>query len=258
MRKLINRDTLRKVKYQVTSKSKAAYQFGKARYQKLNKKQRIALFSGVGLIALFLIVLGISSPANKAKPKTDYPMNFETPATAKPSSDQPVSPLKVGNSQQSNNAELRTELNSLKTSSQAQLAALQSQLQSMQSNMGSLASQQDIQQLQQSVSTPNKTLLGKVDNLQDSVQQIVKQTAKKTWVNPQTVNQYFRLVAVQGFSDGMRAIIDVDGNQTTLSANEICPACRGWTLQSMDFANQAAVFSKQANKQTLYVKLQAN
>ncbi|PIQ43234.1 MAG: hypothetical protein COV52_01835 [Gammaproteobacteria bacterium CG11_big_fil_rev_8_21_14_0_20_46_22] len=258
MKKLFNRDTLRKMKYQVSTKSKTAYQFGKARYQKLNKKQRIALFSGVGLIALFLIVLGVSSPANKPKPKSDYPVNFETKAQVNPQADQKPALLSVANSNQSNNAELRAELNSLKASSSEQLQALQSQLQSMQSNMGSLASQQDIQQLQQSVSAPNKTLLGKVDNLQGSVQEIIKQTAKKTWVDPQTVNKYFRLVAVQGFSDGMRAIIDVDGNQATLSSNEICPACRGWTLQKMDFANQSAVFSKQGNKQTLYVKLQAN
>jgi len=255
MKKFVTKASLQRAKYQIINKSHFAYQFCKVRYQRLNKRQRIVLFSGVGLIALFLIVLGISQSANKVKSKTDYPVNFETQALkSKDNSSSDLTVVKPSNDSQ----QLQAQLNQLKSSSSEQMQALQAQLQSMQSSMSSLASQQDVQQLQQSVSKPNQALLGKVDNLQDSVKQIVEQTAKKTWVDPSQVQKYFRLVAVQGFSDGMRTIIDVDGNQTTLSSNEICPACRGWVLQNMDFANQSAVFSKQTNGQTLYVKLQAN
>jgi flagellar basal body-associated protein FliL len=259
MKKYLHPDTLRKLKYRASMKGKITYQFCKACYQKLNKKQRTVLFSSNGLIALLLIVFGSSSIfVSNSQPKTDYPVKFETKAAVKQQAHQIVSRLKVESASQNNNAKLQAELNSLKVSSSAELQALRSQLQSMQSDIGSLASQQNIQQLQQAVAKPNKALLGKIDTIQNSVQTIIKQTAKKIWVNPQTIRQYFRLVAVQGFSDGMRAIIDVDGNQATLSVNETCPACRGWALQSMDFANQTAVFSKQANHQTLYVRLHAN
>ena len=153
---------------------------------------------------------------------------------------------------------LQNQLDRLKQSSSKKMQALQVELQIMQSRISLLASKNDVQKLQQTVSEPNSTLLGKMNNLQDSVQKVIAQTAEKTWVDPTTVQKYFRLVAVQGFSDGMRAIIDIDGNQTTLTTNEICPACRGWVLQKMSFANQSAVFSKQTDSRVFYVKLQGN
>lgn len=262
---LISKEALLKIKHQLISQSKTVYEFAKAYYQKLNKRQRIVLFSGVGVIALLLISLSfIHSPTKitkikTAKAKTDYPV-FETKAI--------TTPIAKHVSQLSNNipsmnnqdsySTLLVQLDQIKSLYSQQLKSVQDELQRLQSNMSSLASQQDVDALQQTVAEPNKALLGKVDHLQNSVQIIIKQTAQKTWVNPKSVEQYFKLVAVQGFSDGMRAIIDVDGNQTVLSSQEICPVCRGWILQTMDFANQNAVFTKTVNGQQFYVKLAAN
>ncbi len=262
-----------KIKRRMIIQSRMTYRFAKFRYRQLNKRQRIVLFSCISIIALLLISLSfIPSPAKTKKIKTaklntNYSV-FEKKAI------KPVNTVAAKNAPNlknlknisstndinalDNNTRLQAQFDQLKSLSNLQFKRVQNKLQSLQSNMSSLASQQDVRALQQSVAAPNKALLGKVDHLQNSVQTIIKQTAKKTWVNSKTVEQYFRLVAIQGFSDGMRAIIDVDGNQTVLSSREICPVCRGWILQSMDFTNQNAVFAKTTNNKHLYVKLQAN
>ncbi|MCW5588115.1 MAG: hypothetical protein KIT27_00495 [Legionellales bacterium] len=254
----LNKDAINKLKHQIKLKSRLIYQFFKTAYQKLNKQQRIALSIVVGLIILLLIVIGLSSGSDIAKKSTSnnrYPVRFET----QPLNKQQNKTVNPENSIiAANNAKFQAQLDQLKAISSAQYAAVKNQLQSIQSSMSSLASQQDVQQLKQNVSAPDEQLLGKVNSLQSSVQKIIKQTEKKTWVTPQSVERYFRLVAVQGFSDGMRTIIDVDGNQTTLSVEQICPACRGWALQSMNFSQQSAIFSKQVGNQILYVKLRAN
>ncbi len=236
------------------------YQLSKITYQKINKKQRIVLsIIVVGLILLLFIVIGLSSGTDivkKPTSKNSYPVHFETQPLSKPQNKITVDP--ENSNLAANNVKFQAQLDQLKAFSNAQYAAVKGQLQAIQSSMSSLASQQDVQQLKQTVSAPDEQLLGKVNSLQSSVQKIIKQTKKKTWATPQSVERYFRLVAVQGFSDGMRAIIDVNGNQTTLSVKQICPACRGWELQSMNFTNQSAVFSKHVDNQILYVKLQAN
>lgn len=255
----MNKDAINKLKYQIKLKLRLIYQFAKTTYQKLNKQQRIALSIVVGLILLLLIVIGLSSGSDIAKKptsKNSYPVRFETQSPNKQKNKITINPENSNVS--SKNINFQAQLNQLKAISNVQYAAVKDQLQAIQSSMSSLASQQDVQQLKQNVSAPNEQLLGKVNSLQNSVQKIIKQTEKKTWVTPQSVERYFRLVAVQGFSDGMRAIIDVDGNQTTLSVEQICPACRGWVLHSMNFASQSAIFSKQIGNQILYVKLRAN
>jgi|GEM_PF-1964249 mRNA-degrading endonuclease HigB of HigAB toxin-antitoxin module len=254
MKKPINKETLKKAKDQIAQKSKIAYRLIKARYQKLNKRQRIALFAGNGAIILFFIALGISHHSSRARSTTAYPINFEAKSqVVKKPSAQPV--IIKPNTQ---TLQLQSQLNDVKQDSSEQYNTMRAQLQTIQSNMSSLASEEGMQQLQKSITEPNKTLLGKMNHLQGSLKTIMKQTAKKTWVNPKTVEQSFRLVAVQGFSDGMRAIINVSGNQMTLSTHEISPACQGWVLQTMDFSNQSAVFAKQTKDQRLFVKLQAN
>ncbi|MDP1574339.1 MAG: hypothetical protein Q8L78_05360 [Coxiellaceae bacterium] len=260
MNNLINRDTLLNIKYQAVEKIRNYYTFIKLQAQNLNKRQRVVLFSCVGLIILLVLVFSFIYSSHHVKSKTNYPVHFETlqKTIQKPKiATQPVSSV-VNSVEKNNDDKLQVGLNKLETSSNKQMQALQIELQIMQSRLTSLASQDDIQKLQQTVSKPNQMLLGKMNSLQNSVQKVVAQTAKKTWVDPVTVQKYFHLVAVQGFSDGMRTIIDVDGNQTALSKNEICPVCRGWVLQHMNFSNQSAVFSKQSAQQTLYVKLQTN
>ncbi len=255
MKQFINNDVLLKIKHQIITKLRTTYEFAKLHYQRLSKRQRIVLLTIIGVIVLLSIAMCLSHSPEKTKLNAGYPV-FATKkaATSKQlnNSNIPLAP------NTNNNAKLQVQLGQLKSLSNQQFKTVQDKLQTIQTNMSSLASQQDVQQLQQTVAEPNKTLLGKVDHLQNSVQTIIKQTAKKTWVNTKTVELYFRLAAVQGFSDGMRAIIDVDGNQTALSSREICPVCRGWILQSMDFANQSAVFAKTTDNQRLYVKLQTN
>lgn len=227
----------------------------KNNYNNANKFQKVALFTGVGVAGAILISLSFGSGRVNHHKIKDYPVQFET--TAKPM----VSPtLSKGiNSIQSpakSNIDLtplQNQLNQVKESSDQEFNALKDQLSVMQSNMSGLASQNDLQQLQDTITQPNPTLLGKVDTLQTSVQKIIQQTAKVKFVNPKEVEKYFKLVAVQGFSDGMKVIVDVNGNQTALSLNEDCPACRGWRLKNMDFSNQSATFEKGKN---IFVKLQ--
>ena len=239
---------------QVKQIMRQEYQRGMVVYKQLSNKQRIVLFTGIGVIFLLFIAMSMGGGAKKPASSSKPPVYFDTkmPVPSKPIM-QSITP--VANHQA---VQIQSQLSAVKQAAQQQYAAMNTQLQAMQSNMSSLASQRDMQALQQAVTAPNKALANKMDSLQSSVQTIVKQTEKKTWVNPKMVEEYFRLVAVQGFSDGMRTIIDVDGNQTTLSIHEICPACRGWVLQNMNFSNQSAVFAKQGDGQQQYVKLQAN
>ena len=260
MSKLINRNIFLNIKYKAIEKIGNFYAVIKLQYQKLNKRQCVIFFSCAWLIILLFLAFTISCSPHHLKSKTNFRVHFETvKKIIKKSKISKRLPSSVFNSAEKNNDEkLQTGINNLEKSSSKQMQAMQVELQIMQSRLTSLASQDDIQKLQQTVSKPNQMLLGKMNILQSSVQKIVAQTAKKTWVDPVTVQKYFHLVAVQGFSDGMRTIIDVDGNQTALSKNEICPVCRGWVLQHMNFSNQSAVFSKQAAQKTLYVKLQTN
>ena len=255
MKKCIKKDTFNKMKYQIILKTCRVHVFARTRYQKLNKRQRIVLFSGFGVIVLLIIIIGMSVSPEKTKSNNNYPVNFETIMPVAKQVHVKADTPAVNNKQ---SVQLQLALNQVKENSKQQYESMKKQLQTIQSNMVPLASQQNIAQLKQTLSQPNQTLLGKLDTLQNVVRKIVKQTAKKAWVDPKVVQKYFRLVAIQSFSDGMRAVIDIDGNQTTLNINEVCPACRGWTLQSMDFFNQSGVFVKRLNKQTFYVKLQAN
>lgn len=258
MNNLINRDILSNFKNKLIKNLKVFYQLIKLCSKKPTKRQCIVLFSSNGLIALFFVMVCVSHFSDYHKLKNNHPVHFETTNKVVRKPNIKIQIQSPENTRKRDDKKLYAQLNQLEKSSNKQMQALRIQLQIMQSRFSSLASQDDIEKLQKTVSKPNGMLLGKMNNLQNSVQKIVQQTAKKTWVDPTTVQKYFHLVAVQGFSDGMRTIIDVDGNQTTLSKNEICPVCRGWVLQKMSFANQSAVFSKQKNAQTIYVKLRTN
>jgi hypothetical protein len=218
MKNRMNKEILQKIKFHIITKMNSAYQFTNFYYQKLNKRQRRVL-SAIGFILLLVVLMAVGSLFIKHQSNADYPVQFQTKATVKnvlPS--KPSSPTVVGN-----DMKLQNQLDALKVSSSQQFQAMQEQLQMIQSSLSSLPSFQDIQQWQLQSDEPNKALLNKVSDLQNTMQKIVKQTAEKIWVNPKVVEKYFRLIAVQGFSDGMRAIVDIDGNQTTLSVHELCP-----------------------------------
>ncbi len=259
MRHYIDKERIDTIKHHLIKQYKAVYHYVKTRYQSLNRtlnrKQRIGFVLSVGLILLTLVIFSVSHHAHKVLPKSTYPIHFEHKTD---SVDKLNNKLTLSDMNQERTVKWQSQLNQLEAATNQQYRLLKTQLQTIRSNMDSLASQRDVLQLQQTMGKPNKALLNKVVSLQQSVQKIVQQTAKKVWINPRSVERYFRLVAIQGFSDGMRAIIDVDGHQTALSRREICPACRGWVLQRLDFANQSAVFSKHTSKHSLYVKLQAN
>ncbi len=234
----------------VLMQSKRIWQLARQFYFSLNSRQRLAALAGSVFIVLLLFIIILSGTSSKKE--NAYPVHFEMKSNAV-KTEQPIVQNQTNSAQQ-----LQVQLNQLETASAQQYDLVKAQLREIQNNMSSLASTQDVSALQQAVSQPNDALLNKVDDLQSSVKTIIKQTAQKTWVDPKVVEKYFRLVAIQGFSDGMRTIIDVDGNQMTLSIHEICPACRGWILNSMDFSNQSAVFVKPFNNQLRYVKLTAN
>ncbi len=261
-----------KVKYRVIAFAKkmiVLYQIIRSRLQgiliKLTRKQRIRLYIGVGFFVIIVMILIAGYFMTKATSTQHDAIHFEThPIQLNKQVIQddlnnydgkPHHKLTVNSDDDS---ALKSEFDVLKSAAFQQFNDLHIQLQAMQASLATLPSQQDMQQLQQTVAQPNPDLLGKINHLQQSMQLIVNQTAKQSWVAPGLVEKYFRLAAIQGFSDGMRAIIDVDGNQTVLSINESCPACRSWRLKTLDFTNQSAVFSKQVSKQTLYVKLQTN
>lgn len=154
--------------------------------------------------------------------------------------------------------QLEKVLADVKDNSAQQYETILQQLEEIKKSFPALASAGDIQKLQDYFSKPNVVLLSKIDDLHKQIQKIIQQTSQEQFVNPETVERYFRLAAVQGFSDGMRAVIDVDDNQTVLSINEVCPACHGWLLKRLDFANQSAVFEKNQNNQIFYAELKAD
>lgn len=209
---------------------------------KIGDKKRALII----IIALPLLLFVIGIVIISSHHSDQYPVHF-----AKPNS---VVKLTKQTRPHILPAKLTQEINQVKSDSEQHYQQLQDQLNAIVNKLSVLASNQSVSQLQQSVTTPNPTLLGKMNNLQDDVKTIIHQTAKKVFLNPKVVNHYFQLVAIQGFSDGMRAIIDIDGNQTTLGINEVCPACRGWSLTSMDFTKQTATFENQHHQ---FVVLQA-
>ncbi|MBX9706089.1 MAG: hypothetical protein K2Q14_04780 [Gammaproteobacteria bacterium] len=250
------REKLNLIKLYIKNISQSVYQLLKTYSHKLNKRQKIASVVLASVIVFVLLIVTLVHHRlhyEEKAVKSDYPVNFET---------QPVAPVSKQTAEMQTltdkHEQLASQLSQLTDVSSEQYQSVKHQLETLQTNMASLASQQDVKQLQQTLQTPNTQLLTAVNGLQTSVQTVIKQTAKKSWVEAKTVEHYFRLVAVQGFSDGMRVIIDVDGNQTVLSQNQVCRVCRGWVLHSMDFTNQSAVFTKKENDQMLYAKLQAN
>ena len=224
--------------------------------QKLHWSQVIVLIAVFLAIVLTLLALSLNKHRSVAQTgKEDSRLYWEGKTKATPKNEQVVDSF--ADPQAMVISQLQLQLKEIQDNTNTQLMALKQQLSTLQSGISTVASQNDVEQLQATLATPNPMLLGKVDTLQTSIQKIIQQTAKVQFVDPHTVGKYFQLVAVQGFSDGMRAIIDVNGNQTTLSVNEVCPACRGWTLTSMDFSNQTATFEKNDGLQDQYVKLQA-
>ncbi len=252
MKHNINKENLSRLLEQVGLKLKKIYHFLKSHLLKINSCLFIPLFA----ITFFIVVISITIYNNKKHDvNATHPVKFEihTPIKIHPSLQQ-----NINTDNARHIAQLQKQLADVEANSAQYYQTINVKLQQLQSTMTRLASQHEVKQLQQQFNQPNPTLLGKVNSLQGWVQEILQQTAVKRWVDPSVVGRYFHLAAVQGFSDGMRAIIDVDGNQTALSVNEICPACRGWRLKSMDFSNQSAVFYKNHNNMLFLVKLQAN
>jgi mRNA-degrading endonuclease HigB of HigAB toxin-antitoxin module len=234
----------------------------KSYYKKLTKRQRMLIFPIIGILLLLILSFSIFHTAKKSAPMNTHSITFQKPSMIlNHQRNNSIKQIPIASFHPTNTREdnaLTNQIKQLKSLSNKQIQALQSQLQAIKINLSTLASQGDMQQLQQALSQPNPALASKIDRLQKAIQKLAAQTTKKTWVDPKQIEHYFRLIAIQGFSDGMRAIIDVNGNQTTLSVNEICPACRGWVLKKMNFDQQQAVFYKKLPHQKLYVQLQAN
>lgn len=233
-------------------------------YFRLTKKQRFGLVLA-GIVVLLLLVIGFSKSSSA---RVKYGFNKSSPVyfEKKPRIDHRLqqaleeSKLKMLRTANLHDGDrLKAQIDGLQSVLNQQYMAMKNQLAGIAGSLSSLSTQQavNVDQLKQSVSKPNKQLLDSVSDLQSTLEKIVNQTQKMIWVTPESVERYFKLVAVQGFSDGMRAIIDVNGNEAALSQNEICPACRGWVLQSMDFTNQSAVFKRLSKGKAFYVKLKS-
>ena len=228
----------------------------------MSNKKVVLLFLG-GLVSAGVFV-GISFTAHiwvlshNATLKNRRPVHFDTvsvgPIVMKPAIQVPIkleAPIPTVD-------QLQAEIKQMHTDLEISNQNMQQAMETIQSHLTVLPSGHDIATLQENLSKPDQEITHTLDTINQSVNQIVAQTAQETWVDPVTVQAYFQLVAVQGFSDGMRAVIDVDGHEMTLSDDEICPACRGWQLDHMDFSTQTAVFKKQVDDKTLFVSLRAN
>ena len=231
-------------------------------YKKLTKHQRLLIASVVSILLIVIITLSTFHTSKKDSSNKSGAISFDTSIPIRHYSKNPKMLLKQTDTFQPKPSPeepaITNQIKALQSTSDEKINALQSQLQTIQNNLSRLASQGDMQQLQATLSQPNQVVTSKLNYLQRAIQKIADQTAKKTWVDPKKVERYFHLVAIQGFSDGMRAIIDVNSNQTTLSINELCPACRGWILKTMNFEQQSAVFYKKCAHQIFYVQLHAN
>lgn len=226
-------------------------------YSKRVKHTKINKYQFISCLLLALALMGaLIYEFGKQKESVQHFVNFERAPKAVANKFRTIHQVDEAGARKI--AHLQAQLNKMKEELSAYFQAMNAKLQNVRSNMDRLASQQDVKQLQQQLARPNQVLLGKVNSIQGWVQRILQQASEKHWVGPQAVQHYFQLAAVQGFSDGMRAIIDIDGNQTALSVNETCPACCGWTLKSMDFSNQTAIFYKEKNNVLFLVKLDAN
>ncbi len=226
----------------------------KSNYKETSTLQKFFLLCGAIIAVLVLVSLIVGSYGKHHQSK-HAAVTFESASTPEINKIRNNTyPLGLHSNQSTNELiKIQGELNQVKMSSDQEFDSLKKQLDAVESSISTLASENEVQQLQNAVTQPNPTLLGKVDTLQTSVQKIIQQTAKVKFVSPQRVEGTFRLVAIQGFSDGMRAIVSVKGNELALSPNEIAPACQGWVLKSMSFANQSAVFQHSANE---FVKLE--
>lgn len=255
----MNNTTLKKIRDRVVLVATQLVDALRTQYQKLDKRHRLALAVVPGVLVFLLIITMLNDARDNTKkptPTKPVAIHFATVPHHVTLQRQSVPLVRRA---QHDRAPWTSAVKQLTANTDRHYAMLHTQLQTMQTRIDALlASQQSITAWQHTLPQPNSVLLHKLDRVTQAVQALITQTASTTWVDPKTVEQYFRLVAIQGFSDGMRAIVDVDGNQTTLSLHEHCPACRGWVLQTMDFANQSAVFTKHAHHQQFYVRLHVN
>lgn len=230
--------------------------------RKQSKASLIWLLVSVGLlsIAMGIIFLSYEWMISHRYVKKQATAHFETAPQViiKANTASPIQPLAKPKDLVPTTAQLQSEIQSIRADLETSNIGMQKAVQMIQTHLTTLPSNTDIAALQANLSKPDQQIASTLDTINHSVNEVVAQTAQKTWVDPKTVEAYFQLVAVQGFSDGMRAVIDVDGHEMTLSVNEECPACRGWQLDQMDFAGQTAVFEKKSGDKTLFVTLRAN
>jgi len=93
-----------------------------------------------------------------------------------------------------------------------------------------------------------------LSQLQLNVKQLIYQKNKVKNVDPILVEKYFTLAGIQGFSDGLRAVLMVSGHPMILALHDTCAVCHGWYLQRMIFSAQSATFQKNQQFVTLQAK----
>lgn len=218
------------------------------------------VYLGSAIVLIGLVFLSYKLVASHQNIKKQVPIHFEMMPQVgiKVQTVPPIQAVAKPKYLAPTTEQLQSEIQSIRTDLETSNVGMQKAVQMIQTHLTTLPSNTDIEALQANLSKPDQQIANTLDTINHSVNQIVAQTAQKIWVDPATVKAYFQLVAVQGFSDGMRAVIDVDGHEMTLSISEECPACRGWQLDQMDFAAQTAVFEKKSGDKTLFVTLRAN
>lgn len=230
-------------------------------FKNRSKKSLIWLLTSVGLMSILTgIIFLFHELMASYHIKKQAPIHFETAPSViiKTQVAAKIQPLVKPKDLEPTTEQLQSEIQSIRADLEISNAGMQKAVQMIQTHLTTLPSNTDIEALQANLSKPDEQIANTLDTINHSVNEIIAQTAQKTWVDPATVEDYFQLVAVQGFSDGMRAVIDVDGHEMTLSVNEECPVCRGWQLDQMSFAAQTAVFEKKSGDKTLFVTLRAH
>lgn len=234
------------------------FRIAKSFPSRVNKRDIILIFI-INIATLIIVAsINLNKKSNNIKiPKAtqEYPIKFEI----KKDRTEKRKPISYQyNSQKKEIVRLRESLDKWLNFYGKKYGILKNRLQFIESQISRLATEQDIKRLEKILYEPNYKLIGNLEKIQKSIKKIQDKTKNEIWINSKVIEHYFTLAAVQGFSDGLRAIIDVSGNQTALSINQICPACRGWVLKKLNFSNQSAIFFKKLDNKIFYVKLKAN
>ncbi|MCP4475506.1 MAG: hypothetical protein GY821_13270 [Gammaproteobacteria bacterium] len=230
------------------------------RYQQWNRWQRF--FVGLSFIVIILLISSTWCIHRHHKPTAQFislkgraqAISTHTPiktVSIPSASESPIAPI--------TNQQRQQQITQWSHTWQTVNHALQQQLTGLQKAIATLTQQVEAMQTAQQRQYHDQNLtLAQLPQLKILLQQFAQQQTTVQWLKANQLTYYFHLVAVQGFSDGLRAVLDIGGHQTTVAIHESCAACHGWQLQKLDFTHQRALFTKNQHQKKVCVWLTVN